>query len=247
MSDVSRETPPPPPEAAGVFAARLSLAEQYAALLAGPGTERGLLGPREVPRLWDRHLLNCAVVTDLVPAEASVVDVGSGAGLPGLVMAIRRPDLRVTLLEPLLRRTRFLEEAVSALGLESQVEVLRGRAEDVRGTRDFDVVTSRAVAPLERLLPWSLPLARRGGLVLALKGDTAADELEAAAPVLRRLGGRAAEVVHIGPDSLSFPTTVVRVEAGAEPTLGSGPGRTKTGTGRTPSVGKRPRPRRPRR
>ena len=214
MSDVSRETPPPPPEAAGVFAARLTLAEKYADLLAGPGTERGLLGPREVPRLWERHLLNCAVVADLVPEGASVVDVGSGAGLPGLVLAIRRPDLRVTLLEPLLRRTRFLDEAVDALGLADQVEVLRGRAEEVRGARTFDVVTSRAVAPLERLLPWSLPLARPGGIVLAMKGDTAAEELAAARTTLRRLGGHAPEVVHIGSNSLSSPTTVVRVEAG---------------------------------
>ncbi len=221
MSDVSRETPPPPPEAAGVFAARLPLAVRYAELLAGPGTERGLLGPREVPRLWDRHLLNCAVVADLVPEGASVVDVGSGAGLPGLVLAVRRPDLTVTLLEPLLRRTRFLEEAVSILGLEDQVEVLRGRAEEVAGTRAFDVVTSRAVAPLERLLPWSLPLARSGGVVLAMKGSSASDELESVRSTVARLGGRAPEVVHIGSSSLTFPTTVVRVEAGADPTLRS--------------------------
>ena len=221
MSDVSRETPPPPPEAAGVFAARLPLAERYAALLAGPGTDRGLLGPREVPRLWDRHLLNCAVVADLVPPGASVVDVGSGAGLPGLVLAVRRPDLRVTLLEPLLRRTTFLEEVVDTLGLADQVEVLRGRAEEVRGRQTFDVVTSRAVAPLERLLPWSLPLARPGGVVLAMKGDTAGEELAAAAKVLTKLGGRAPEVVHIGSNSLTFPTTVVRVEAGPNAALGS--------------------------
>jgi 16S rRNA (guanine527-N7)-methyltransferase len=247
MSDVSRETPPPPAQAAGVFAARLTLAQQYADLLAGPGTERGLLGPREVPRLWERHLLNCAVVADLVPEGASVVDVGSGAGLPGLVLAIRRPDLRVTLLEPLLRRTRFLEEAVEALGLGAQVEVLRGRAEEVRGTRSFDVVTSRAVAPLERLLPWSLPLARPGGVVLAMKGDTAEDELAAADATLRRLGGRAPDVVHIGSNWLSFPTTVVRVEAGADPTLGSGPGRRKSGATPSSTLGPRSRPRRPRR
>jgi len=212
--DVSRETPLPPPEATGVFADRLPLAVRYAHLLAGAGIERGLLGPREVPRLWDRHLLNCAVVADLVPDGSHVVDVGSGAGLPGLPLAIRRPDLEVTLLEPLLRRATFLTESVEALGLGARVEVVRGRAEELHGRRVFDVVTSRAVAPLQRLLPWSLPLAREGGLVLALKGSTAEEELADAAGALLRWGGHEAEVVHIGSSFLTFPTTVVRVEAG---------------------------------
>ena len=221
--DVSRETPPPPPEAAGVFADRLPLAQRYVALLAGPGTERGLLGPREVPRLWERHVLNCAAVTELVPESAEVVDVGSGAGLPGLVLAIRRPDLRVTLLEPLLRRVTFLEEVVADLGLD-QVVVRRGRAEELRDPQ-FDVVTSRAVAPLTRLLPWSLPLARPGGLVLAMKGGTAEEELAEASDVLRRLHAGRAEVVQIGSDPTTSTTTVVRVEAGRQPRLGSAPGR----------------------
>jgi 16S rRNA (guanine527-N7)-methyltransferase len=216
---VSRETPPTPDVAAGVFASALPKAERFADFLATAGTERGLIGPREVPRLWDRHLLNCAVVTDLVPEGATVCDIGSGAGLPGLVMAIRRPELRVTLVEPLLRRTTFLEEAVQMLEL-ANVEVVRGRAEALHGSRDFDVVTSRAVAPLDKLLTWSLPLVRRGGLVLAMKGSSAADELADAAATLNRLGGVGPEVVHIGSDQLSVPTTVVRVEAGGEPPLG---------------------------
>jgi len=171
------------------------------------------MGPREVPRLWDRHILNCAVLTDLVPDGATVCDVGSGAGLPGLVMAIRRPDLRVTLVEPLLRRTTFLEETVEELGL-GNVEVVRARAERLHGERRFDVVTSRAVAALDILLAWSLPLATEGGVVLAMKGATAAEELAGAADAVRDLGGERPEVVTIDSDGLSFPTTVVRVEAG---------------------------------
>src|SRR5689334_11355452 len=160
---VSRETPPS--SAAGVFAHRLMLAERYVDMLATAGVERGLIGPREVPRLWTRHVLNCAVVVPRIPAGATVADVGSGAGLPGLVWAIARPDLEVTLIEPLLRRTIFLEEAVADLGLES-VTVIRARAEDVDQT--FDVVTARAVASLEKLGSWCLPLVRPGGVLLAL-------------------------------------------------------------------------------
>jgi 16S rRNA (guanine527-N7)-methyltransferase len=212
--EVSRETPPSPPEAAGVFGSRLGLAERYATLLAGPGTVRGLLGPREVPRLWERHLLNCAAVSELVPEGASVCDVGSGAGLPGLVLAIRRPDLKVTLVEPLLRRTTFLEEAVAELGLEN-VEVVRARAEALHGERTFDVVTSRAVASLETLAAWSLPLAREGGLLLAMKGASAEEELAAALPTLQELGATGPEVVPIDVIGVSFPTTVVRARAGA--------------------------------
>src|SRR3954449_4041281 len=123
---VSRETPPPPPTVEGVFASRTALAEQYAGLLATEGVVRGLIGPREAPRLWERHLLNCAVLSDGIPENASVCDIGSGAGLPGLVLAIRRPDLRLTLVEPLLRRTLFLPEAVPELGLDN-VEFVRAR------------------------------------------------------------------------------------------------------------------------
>ncbi|HEX6328516.1 MAG TPA: 16S rRNA (guanine(527)-N(7))-methyltransferase RsmG, partial [Jiangellaceae bacterium] len=133
-------------------------------MLAGPGIERGLLGPREVPRLWDRHLLNCAVIQDAVAQGATVLDVGSGAGLPGVVLAVVRPDLAVTLVEPLLRRSVFLGEVVAELRL-SNVNVVRSRAEELHGKVIADVVTARAVAPLDRLARWTIPLVRTGGLL----------------------------------------------------------------------------------
>ena len=204
QSDVSRETPPS--SAAGVFASRLPVAEQYADLLATEGVVRGLIGPREVPRLWDRHILNSAVVTPRVPDGSTVADVGTGAGLPGLVWAIARPDLRVTLIEPLLRRTTFLDEAVATLGLDN-VTVLRSRAEDIKET--YDVVTARAVAPLDKLGRWCLPLVRKGGVLLALKGRTAEDEVKAATATLHRLGATTIVVTTYGDDD--NPTTVVEV------------------------------------
>jgi 16S rRNA (guanine527-N7)-methyltransferase len=189
-----------------VFADRLPLAEQYVDLLISAGVERGLIGPREVPRIWERHVLNCAVVVPRVPQGATVADVGSGAGLPGLVWAITRPDLHVTLIEPLLRRTVFLEEAVDALGLE-QVTVLRARAEDVRDR--FDVVTARAVAPLEKLARWCLPLVRPGGVLLALKGRTAEEEVASSRVSLHKMG--ATDIVVTSHGDLQVPTTVVEV------------------------------------
>lgn len=206
--DVSRETPPS--FAAGVFASRLSIVERYAELLATEGTTRGLIGPREVPRLWSRHLLNSAAVLPRVPQNASVADVGTGAGLPGLVWAIARPDLQVTLIEPLLRRTTFLEEVVDTLGLDN-VSVLRSRAEDVEV--QFDVVTARAVAHLEKLARWCMPLVRRpGGVLLALKGRSARDEVATAKPTLHRLGATSivVESYEAGTDE---PTTVVEITA----------------------------------
>ena len=188
-------------------------AETFARLLAGPGVERGLLGPREVDRLWDRHILNCAVVAELIPHQATVCDVGSGAGLPGVVLAIARPDLTVILLEPLLRRATFLTECVQELGLE-QVEVIRGRAEEQVGRIAVEVVTARAVAPLERLARWSLPLLLPGGELLALKGRSAAAELDAAGPDLARLGASAWSIESIGGTVVQPPTTVVRVRGG---------------------------------
>ena len=223
MNDpVSRETPPVPPAppgAQGVFSDALPLAERFAALLAGPGVVRGLIGPREAPRLWERHLLNCAVLADGIPPDAHVCDIGSGAGLPGLVLAIRRPDLSVTLVEPLLRRTRFLEEVVSELAL-TNIEVVRGRAEELRGSREFDVVTSRAVAPLGRLLEWSMPLVRRGGVLLAMKGASAAEEVAACETELARAGAGAVSVETYGAALLDPPTTAVRVEATRSGRLG---------------------------
>ena len=185
------------------------LLDRYAELLATDGVVRGLIGPREVARLWSRHLANCAVLEELVPAGSLVADVGSGAGLPGLPLALVRPDLRVVLVEPLLRRATFLGEAVTALGLDDRVEVVRGRAEDQ--TLAVDVVTARAVAPLDRLAGWTLPLARVGGILLALKGDGAADEVAASAAALERLGGGQIELLACGIGVVEPPTTVVKV------------------------------------
>jgi 16S rRNA (guanine527-N7)-methyltransferase len=209
--DVSRETPSVPPEARRVFASeRLPLAERYAELLATEGVLRGLIGPREAPRLWERHLLNSAVLAEAIPESSSVCDIGTGAGLPGLVVAIARPDVRMTLVEPLLRRTTFLEEVVAELGLD-QVSVVRGRADDLHGRSTFDVVTSRAVAPLERLLGWSMPLVAPEGALVAMKGRSAWDEIETARSFLTTWRCDEPEVLELGADVVSPPTTVVRV------------------------------------
>lgn len=213
IDDVSRETPPAPEVARGVFSTRLPIAEAYADLLTGDGTLRGLIGPREVPRIWERHILNCAMVTELMPEHASVCDIGSGAGLPGVVIAIRRPDLHVVLVEPLLRRTTFLDEAVAVLGL-ANVTVHRGRAEDLHDRQEFDVVTARAVAPLERLVGWSLPLVRTGGVFLAMKGSGAHAEVEASDAALHRFGGVDVSVEVVGVGVVEPPVTVVKVVKG---------------------------------
>ena len=189
---------------------RLALAERYAEWLAGDGVVRGLIGPREAPRLWDRHLLNCAVLAEAMPEGASVCDVGSGAGLPGVVLAIARPDLRVELVEPLLRRTTFLDEVVADLGLDNTT-VVRGRAEAMHGRRSYDVVTSRAVAPLERLLRWCMPLVAPSGAMLAMKGSSVADEIASARSTLGRLGCEPPVVIELGTDVLESTTSCVRV------------------------------------
>lgn len=184
MSTVDTD-PAVPAEAGSVFGPAVDAAAEYARLLATEGTVRGLIGPREVPRVWERHLLNSAAIASLVPVGARVVDVGSGAGLPGIPLALARPDLTVTLLEPLARRVAFLTECVHRLGLE-RVTVVRGRAEEGPIRRQLggaDVVTARAVAPLEKLAGWCLPLLRPGGLLLAMKGSTAAAELAATGPL----------------------------------------------------------------
>lgn len=194
-----------------VFASdRLPLAERYTELLATEGVVRGLIGPREAARLWDRHVLNSAVLVEAIPAGASVCDIGTGAGLPGLVVAIARPDLQVTLVEPLLRRTTFLDEVVEELGL-SHVAVRRARAEELHGEQVFDVVTSRAVAPLEKLLGWSMPLVAPTGATVAMKGRTVRDEIESAAPFLQKWKCGAPEVSEVGVGAVDPPTTVVRV------------------------------------
>ena len=189
-----------------MFHDQLPLINRYAEILATDGVERGMIGPREVPRLWDRHLINSGVVLQRIPEGATVADVGSGAGLPGLVWAIGRPDLAVTLIEPLLRRTTFLDEVVAALGLPN-VRVLRGRAEEVPET--FDVVTARAVAGLEKLAKWCMPLVRPGGVLLALKGQSAPDELRDAKRTLGRLGATDTVIRTYG--EVEVPTTVVEV------------------------------------
>ncbi len=211
---VSRETPGPTPDLPEWLVGRGTVLTAFTEVLAGPGVERGLIGPREVPRLWTRHVLNCAVVaepgTGLVPEGSTVGDVGSGAGLPGLVWAIARPDVRMVLVEPLLRRSTFLQEAVTSLGLQAQVTVWRGRAEDAAGgIPTLDVVTARAVAPLPRLLGWTVPLLRPGGRLLALKGENAAAEVAEAADAIAQWHLRDVRVERVGGEFLETPTTVI--------------------------------------
>ena len=149
----------------------------FAQFLVGAGIERGLIGPREGERIWDRHIFNCLPVTQLLPNGASLFDIGSGAGLPGSVIALARPDLQVTLIEPLERRVEFLNEAVSAIpDLPFPIQVIRGRAQDVKKSADF--VTARAVAPLEKLKKMSWHMVKTGGSLLAMKGESASSEME---------------------------------------------------------------------
>jgi 16S rRNA (guanine527-N7)-methyltransferase len=203
--------PPPPPQAAvDLFGDALAVAEEFAELLATEGVARGLIGPRETGRLWDRHLLNCAVVAELLPDTGQLVDIGSGAGLPGIVLAILRPGLDVVLLESMLRRVAFLQECVESLGIEN-ASVVRARAEEYTGKVRADVVTARAVAPLDRLAGWAAGLLRPGGEILAIKGESAEEELAAATPLLSRLGARSTEILHVGHDKVIPATTVVRV------------------------------------
>jgi 16S rRNA (guanine527-N7)-methyltransferase len=217
-----------PAEAVMIFGDRLNLAQRYAELLAGIGVEWGLLGPHEIDRLWDRHLMNCGAVAELVVPGERVTDIGSGAGLPGLALAIAKPGLSVVLVESLLRRTEFLRMAVAELGLD--VEVVRGRAED-RPVRDIvaegDVVASRAVASLDKLTRWSIPLLRPGGRMLAIKGERAPDELREHRRVMTRLGAVDARVVECGVSYLSPPTTVV-VARRANPEAGRDPVRRRS-------------------
>lgn len=211
------ELPEAPAVASEVFGERFPDAVRYAELLADAGVRRELIGPREVPRLWERHLLNCAVLSEAIDEGVSVCDVGSGAGLPGIPLALVRPDLTITLLEPLLRRTTFLTEVVELLGLD-HVTVVRGRAEEVLGKLPpVHVVTARAVAPLERLAGWGVPLLRPYGEMLALKGDTAEEEVKAASAALSKLGAVSTSVVQVGEGIVDPLATVVRVEVGESP------------------------------
>lgn len=205
----------PPPSVAAVFPReRIDLVERYAERLAGDGVVRGLIGPRETPRLWERHLVNCALLAPTLPTGGRVADVGSGAGLPGLVLAIARPDVHITLIEPLLRRTTFLDEVIEELALDN-VTVHRGRADAVHGLYRFDVVTARAVAPLDGLLAWCMPLVAPRGALLAMKGETADAEIAAAAEVTAKLGCAEPVVEVLGtdldPELGVEPIRVVRV------------------------------------
>jgi 16S rRNA (guanine527-N7)-methyltransferase len=255
--DAGRLAQPPEALAAAaeqLFGDRLEVAGRYAELLGTDGVVRGLIGPRETDRLWDRHLLNCAVLAELIGTKSKVIDVGSGAGLPGIVLAIARPDLTITLIEPLARRTAFLDEAVRALGLADRVEVLRGRAEEAvvgplaAQVEPADVATARAVAPLDRLAAWCLPLLRLGGRLLALKGATAVEEVTTHRAAVDRLGGGTPEIRRCGVDLLDQPATVIevvreRVPGGA--TSGrrgtGGRGSSSRGSGGRPAAGHRGR------
>jgi 16S rRNA (guanine527-N7)-methyltransferase len=202
--------PDAPPVAAAIFGDRLNSARRYAELLADVGVEWGLLGPREVDRLWDRHLLNCAAVAELLEPGERVADIGSGAGLPGIPLAIAKPGLHVVLVESMLRRAEFLNMVVAELGLD--VEVVRGRAEDVtvrEAVGRCDAVTSRAVASLDKLARWSMPLLRPGGRMLAIKGERADGELREHRRGMDRLGATGARVMECGVSYLSPPARVV--------------------------------------
>jgi 16S rRNA (guanine527-N7)-methyltransferase len=199
------------PEAAGeIFGPRLAVAERYAELLASVAVERGLVGPHEADRVWERHILNSAAVAELLSAGERIVDIGSGAGLPGIPLAIARPDLRVVLVEPMLRRAEFLEAVIAELGVT--VAVARGRAEEP-AVRDrcagMDAAVSRAVAALDKLTRWCLPLLRPGGRMVAIKGESAGDEVNRYRRVMNSLGARDVRVVTCGANYLRPPATVV--------------------------------------
>jgi 16S rRNA (guanine527-N7)-methyltransferase len=212
--------PPAPQTAERVFGAALPLAEQYVARLASDGVVRGLIGPREVSRLWERHVLNSAAVAEAVPAGARVVDVGSGAGLPGIPLGLARPDVTLTLVEPMARRVEFLEQAVAALAASGGLpwRVVRGRAEErsvATAVGDVDVVTARAVAPLPRLVGWCRGLMRPGTQLVALVGARALEELPGMLPELEAAGMQNVHSRAVGAELGDAATTVVVMTRGA--------------------------------
>jgi 16S rRNA (guanine527-N7)-methyltransferase len=213
---VSDGPEPEPALARQVFGDRLEAVRRFAADLADRGVELGLIGPREPERLWSRHLLNCGVLAAAVPQDVTVVDVGSGAGLPGVVLAATRPDLTVTLLEPMARRTAWLTEEIERLELPNAT-VLRGRAEEVRGRHTFDVVTARAVGALRTLLPITVPLAAPGGELLLMKGAGVDAELADAEKVVRRLRLEHPRVEILDPGEASLATRVFRATVPRRP------------------------------
>lgn len=201
------------PAATALYGEHLDAAKAYVEHLATSGIERGLIGPREVPRLWDRHVLNCAALAPVLPAGSTVADVGSGAGLPGLALAIARPDVEFLLIEPLERRCIWLQEVIDDLGLEN-VTVLRGRSEQFFDEIDADIVTARAVSALANLVNLTLPLLGGNGSLLALKGRSAGEEIEKAQKNIKKLKGRNARVYTVGDEVLDEPTTIVQIDVG---------------------------------
>lgn len=195
--------------AAALFGDRLPKAERYVNHLCSTGISHGLLGPREVPRMWGRHVLNCAVLGPELPAGATVADVGSGAGLPGVALALVREDVEFILIEPMERRVEWLDTVVKDLGL-SNVRVIRARAEDVIDEVMADVVTARAVSALKSLIPMTVPLVGYGGELMLLKGRTAESEVQAAARALKRFRLSAPRIQLLGEKILEEPTTIVR-------------------------------------
>lgn len=196
----------PTPELLAYFQGREDQIQRYAQLLTGAGIERGLIGPKEGDRIWERHIANCIPITTIIPQGVRVVDIGSGAGLPGVVIALARPDLKVSLVEPLQRRVDFLNEIVTELGLN--VEVIRGRAERVK--KQFEVVTARAVAPLAKLIEISWHMIPKTGSLLAMKGESAADEI--LATTLKK--GATAQLHEISLPNLPI-ARVIQVKKGA--------------------------------
>ena len=218
-----------PGVAATLFGSRLDRAQRYAEILAGAGVERGLLGPREVDRLWDRHILNSAAIAELLETGERVADIGSGAGLPGIPLALARPDLRVTLIDPLLRRSEFLREVVDDLGLD--MTIVRGRAEDLsvrQQVGEMDAVVSRAVASLDKLTEWSMPLLRLDGRMAAIKGERAEQEIREHRRVMASLGAVDVRVMRCGADYLDQPATAVVARRAATSRVANRP----PGTGR---------------
>ena len=218
-----------PGVAATLFGSRLDRAQRYAEILAGAGVERGLLGPREVDRLWDRHILNSAAIAELLETGERVADIGSGAGLPGIPLALARPDLRVTLIEPLLRRSEFLREVVDDLGLD--MTIVRGRAEDLsvrQQVGEMDAVVSRAVTSLDKLTEWSMPLLRLDGRMAAIKGERAEQEIREHRRVMASLGAVDVRVMRCGADYLDPPATAVVARRAATSRVANRP----PGTGR---------------
>lgn len=197
-----------------LYGGQVDVVERFVEHLVTTGIEWGLLGPREVPRMWDRHVLNCAVVQELLPKGALVADVGSGAGLPGIALAIARPDVQFILIEPLERRVDWLNMVIEDLNLEN-VDVIRGRSEQVFDTVDVDIVTARAVSAMKSLIPITVPLLHGQGELLAIKGRSAATELEKAEKVLRKFKTKSSEVLTVGDELLEVPTTVARLTYGA--------------------------------